>query len=218
MEAEFIEAHDPYEDFNRRVYAFNDLLDQNLIKPLSQGYQAIVPPPLNQGISNVFANLTNPTSLINSLLQNKFHTAGQITTRFAINSTVGLGGLFDVATDLGLPASKENFAQTLGVWGLEPGPYVVLPLLGPSTATGMVGRFVDWWSNPLNALANDTPQYSLRALSLIDRRAALLPLSRLTEQALDPYAFVRDAYLQQHRYAIRDGAMLTPDDWDDETY
>jgi phospholipid-binding lipoprotein MlaA len=218
IEPEFAEPRDPYEALNRNLYAFNEILDEGLVKPISQGYQAIMPQPLNQGVSNFFNNLDNITTIINSLLQNKLEHAGQTTVRFILNSTVGMAGLMDIATDIGIPKYQENFTQTLGLWGIKPGPYIVLPLLGSSTATGVVGYVADWWTNPLNLLPNDTPKNSLRGLSIIDQRATLLPISRVIDQAIDPYTFVRDAYLQRQRHMIKDGETAEPDDWADEPY
>lgn len=216
LDAEFSETRDPYEDINRHIYAFNETLDQYLLYPLSQGYQQIMPVPVNQSITHFFNNLSSFTTLLNSLLQNKPDTARQTAVRFALNSSVGLAGFIDVATPLGWPQHQEDFAQTLGTWGIQPGPYLVLPVLGPSSIRGLTGRLVDWWTDPLNTLPNAPPKYALRSLSILDQRADLLPLSRVVAQALDPYSFVRDAYLQHQASAIRDGASQTPDDWDDE--
>ncbi len=216
LDAEFRDTRDPYEDINRPIYAFNDTLDQYLLYPLSQGYQWIVPTPVDQSLTRFFSNLNSLTTILNSLLQNKPDTAGQATVRFALNSSIGLVGLLDVATPLGWPEHQEDFAQTLGIWGVPPGPYLVLPVLGPSSVRGLTGRLADWWTEPLNALPNDVPKYALRGLSLLDRHTDLLPLRQLAGQVLDPYSFVRDAYLQRRALAIRDGVSQAPDDWDDE--
>ena len=174
----------------------------------------MVPAPVDQSITHFFSNLGSLTTLLNSLLQGKPGTAGQTTVRFALNSTLGLAGLIDVATPLGWPQHQEDFAQTLGVWGIPSGPYLVLPVLGPGSIRGLAGRLTDRWTDPLNTLPSDVPQYALRGLSIIDQRADLLPLDRVLAQALDPYTFVRDAYLQRRASALRDGA--SPDDWEDE--
>jgi phospholipid-binding lipoprotein MlaA len=216
LDAEFSDTRDPYEDINRHIYAFNETLDHYMLRPLSQGYQQITPTPVNQSITHFFNNLNSLTTLLNSLLQHKPQAAGHTAVRFALNSTVGLAGLLDVATPLGWPQHQEDFAQTLGTWGMQSGPYLVLPVFGPSSIRDLAGILADWWTEPLNALPNNTPKYALRSLSLIDQRADLLPLSRVLDQALDPYSFVRDAYLQRQATAIRDGASQTPDDWDDD--
>jgi len=216
LDAEFSDTRDPYEDLNRHIYAFNETLDQYMLRPLSQGYQQIVPTPVNQSISHFFNNLNSLTTFLNSLLQNKPDVAGQTAVRFALNSTAGLAGLLDVATPLGWPQYQEDFAQTLGVWGIQSGPYLVLPVLGPGSIRSLAGRLADWWTEPLNVLPNEAPKYALRSLGLIDQRADLLPLDRLVDQALDPYSFVRDAYLQRQASVVRDGAGIAPDDWDDD--
>ncbi len=216
LDAEFRDTRDPYEDVNRHIYAFNDTLDQYLLHPLSLGYQWVLPTPVDQGITRFFSNLNSPTTILNSLLQNKLGTAGQTALRFALNSSIGLAGFIDIATPLGWPQHQEDFAQTLGTWGIPSGPYLVLPVLGPSSVRGLTGRLADWWTEPLNALPNDVPGYTLRGLSLLDRHADLLALRQVAGQTLDPYSFVRDAYLQRRASAIRDSVSQAPDDWDDE--
>ena len=152
IDPEFADPRDPYETWNRKMYAVNEIIDLELLKPISRGYQAIMPPLAIQGVSNFFSNLGNVTTLVNSLFQSKFAQAGQTTARFALNSTVGILGLMDVATEMGLPKHTESFTETLGVWGVETGPYIVLPLLGPSSATGVVGYAADWWGWPTYCL------------------------------------------------------------------
>lgn len=197
---------DPLEGFNRVMYRFNDGLDRVLIKPLAQGYQAIMPAPLDRGVTNFFNNLEDIASAANNLLQLKPGRAASDLGRVAVNTTVGLAGFVDVASNLDLPRYDEDFGQTLGTWGLEPGPFIVLPVLGPTTLRDGVGRVADWYLDPVNYIEDDTVRWSLKGLELIDTRADLLNASRVFDQAaLDPYAFMRDAYLQRRRSLVYDG-------------
>lgn len=213
LDPEFGDPRDPYEDVNRNIYKVNEIIDLELLQPISRGYQAIMPALVIQGVSNFFSNLSNVTTLVNSLFQTKFEQAGQTAARFALNSTAGILGLMDVATEMGVPKHTANFTETLGTWGVATGPYIMLPLLGPSSVTGIIGYAADWWTKPLGWLPQDTPRYSLRGLSLIEKRAALLPATKIIEQTPDPYAFVRDAYLQQQHYKINPD---TDDEWADD--
>jgi len=203
---DFADPRDPLEGFNRAMFSFNDFLDRAIFKPLAQGYKLIVPSPVDKGVTNFFNNLEDVTSAINSLLQFKVGHAATDLARVVVNSTVGIGGLFDVATRLDLQRYKEDFGQTLGVWGVASGPYLVLPVLGPSSGRDAVGVVVDWFADPLPYLKDDTVRWSLRGLDLVDTRADLLNASRVLDQAaLDPYSFVRDAYLQRRRSMVYDG-------------
>jgi phospholipid-binding lipoprotein MlaA len=197
---------DPLEGFNRVMYRFNDGLDRVLIKPLAEGYEAIMPAPLNRGVTNFFNNIDDIASAANNLLQLKFGRAASDVGRVAVNTTVGLVGLVDVASNLDLPKYDEDFGQTLGVWGVEPGPFIVLPVLGPTTARDGVGMVADWYFDPFISLRDETVRWSVKGLELIDTRADLLGASRVFDQAaLDPYAFMRDAYLQRRRSQVYDG-------------
>lgn len=203
---EFADPRDPYEDFNRAVFSFNTALDEAILRPIGRGYNAIVPEPVNQGVSNFFNNIDDVTSAVNNLLQFKVERALSDVSRVAINTTIGVGGLFDVATNLDLPRYDEDFGQTLGTWGVASGPYVVLPILGPSSGRDTVGTVVDWFTDPITYLEDDTLRWSLRGLDLVDTRADLESASRVLDQAaIDPYSFVRDAYLQKRESAVYDG-------------
>ena len=203
---EFADPRDPWEDFNRSMYSFNDAVDKALIKPLAKGYKAVVPVPVDRGVTNFFNNLGDVRSAINNLLQFKLQRATSDLGRVAFNSTLGVLGFFDVATNMNLPRYDEDFGQTLGVWGSSPGPYIVLPLLGPSNGRDTIGLVVDWFTSPVSYIEDDGVRIALRSLWLVDRRADLLGASDLVEQAaLDPYEFVRDAYLQKRQYDIYDG-------------
>ena len=206
VDPEFADPRDPWEGFNRAIYSLNDTLDKAIIKPLAQGYNLIVPTPVNKGVTNFFNNLGDVTSAINNLLQFKMGRAISDIGRVAINTTIGIGGLFDVASNMDLPRYGEDFGQTLGTWGVATGPYLVLPLIGPSSGRGTVGVVVDWFTDPVTYLEDDTLRWSLRGLDLVDTRADLLNASRVVEEAaLDPYAFVRDAYLQSRQNEVYDG-------------
>ena len=200
------DPRDPLEPLNRVTYKFNDMLDRAVIKPLAQGYQFIMPEPADQGVTNFFNNLADIRSALNNLLQAKIGRAFSDVGRVAINTTVGILGLIDVASNMNLPRYGEDFGQTLGVWGFGSGPYIVLPLLGPSTGRDSVGLVVDWYTDPITHISDDEWRWALRGLDLVDTRAGLLSASRVLEEAaLDPYAFVRDAFLQRRQSLVYDG-------------
>ncbi len=200
------DPYDPLEPLNRVVYTFNDGLDKILIKPLAQGYQAITPQPVDRGVTNFFGNLADVGSAVNNLLQLKFGRAANDVGRVLVNSTVGIVGVMDVASNLDMPKSGEDFGQTLGTWGFGSGPYLVLPVLGPSSARDTVGLVADWYLDPVNYIEDDEVRWGVVALRVIDKRADLLGTSRILQQATwDPYAFVRDAYLQKRRSEVYDG-------------
>lgn len=203
---------DPLEGFNRTVDGFNQVVDKALVKPLAQGYDKVTPPEVKTVIGNFFSNLDDISVAFNNLLQGKPKAAGSDITRFALNTTVGIVGLADVATELGFPKNDEDFGQTLGVWGVGSGPYLVLPLLGPSTLRDAPARVVDAPLDPLYHYDDVRVRNSLFVVNLVNTRARLLPATDLVERvALDQYAFVRDAYLKRRASLIRDGAP-DPDD------
>lgn len=205
---------DPYERWNRAVYRFNDTVDRAVLKPVAQGYEKVVPQPIDDGITNFFSNLDDVVVTFNALLQGKFHQAASDFSRLVWNSTVGIGGLFDVASALGLPKHNEDFGQTLGAWGVGSGAYVVLPFLGPSTLRDTAALPVDWASEPLyHYYEQDKNGYwQLKGLYYVDTRAGLLRASRILEQAaLDEYVFVREAYLQRRQSQVHDGSPPQPD-------
>jgi len=203
---------DPLEGFNRTVDGFNQVVDKAVVKPLAQGYDKVTPPEVKTVIGNFFSNLDDISVAFNNLLQGKPKAAGSDITRFALNTTVGIVGLADVATELGFQKNDEDFGQTLGVWGMGSGPYLVLPLLGPSTLRDAPARFVDAPLDPLYHHDNVRVRNSLLVVNVVNTRARLLPATDLVERvALDQYAFVRDAYLKRRASLIRDGAP-DPDD------
>lgn len=196
---------DPLEGFNRRVFAFNEMVDDMLMRPVAKGYQAVMPDFAETGVRNFFNNLFYPAVVINQILQGKFLFAIQDATRFVVNSTFGIGGLFDIATPTGLHERHEDFGQTLGVWGFKTGPYVVLPIWGPSNVRDGVAIVGDTYMNPLFYVEADRLRYSLLGLALVDQRAELFRAEKLISG--DKYLFVRDAYLQRRKYLVQDGAM-----------
>jgi phospholipid-binding lipoprotein MlaA len=196
---------DPWEVYNRNMFAFNEGADQYVIKPLAEGYSK-VPEPVRDCIGNIFRNLGDVGNAVNNLLQGKPYEATSDICRIAINSTVGLLGCFDVASKVGLTRSTEDFGQTLGRWGVGSGPYFVLPLLGPSTVRDTFGRVADLYADPVTYINGNAYEIAALSLRLIDLRANLLQAGRLLEAAaLDKYQFVRDGYLQLRRNLIYDG-------------
>jgi len=205
---------DPLEPINRGIYQFNDGVDKVLIKPAAEFYRWALPEFMRTGVSNFFSNLNDVIVALNSLLQGKLAQAGSDAARLIVNTTVGLLGLFDVATEMGLEKHNEDFGQTLGYWGIGDGPYLVLPLLGPSSARDTVGWVGDYYSWPVTYVDDDGTRYFLIGMRFVSARADLLEASRILETAaLDPYEFVRDAYLQRRRNLVYDGKP--PPDEDD---
>ncbi|MHA6845280.1 VacJ family lipoprotein [Ralstonia syzygii] len=204
---------DPIEPFNREVFRINDDFDKGVLKPVAQTYVDVVPSPARTAVSNFFSNAGDVYSAVNNLLQLKGTAALEDTMRVAINTVLGLGGLIDIASDAGLPKHKEDFGQTLGVWGVPAGAYIVWPLLGPSTVRDTAGFLVDWQMDPLTYIHNGAITYPLAVLRVVDTRASLLGVSNVLEEAaVDKYTFMRDAYLQRRRYLIYDGNL--PEDTD----
>jgi phospholipid-binding lipoprotein MlaA len=199
------DPRDRFERVNRAVYRFNDSLDRHIAKPLATGYVKTVPRPVRTGVSNFFNNLTYPTVIVNDLLQAKLKAFATDTTRLVVNSTIGIGGLFDPATQMGLPAGDEDFGQTLGKWGVPQGSYMVLPILGPSTVRDTVGYVGDQFTDPKNYLNDFYLAMGLTAMGLLDRRAELLATDDVLARAFDPYVFMRNAYLQRREYQVKDG-------------
>jgi phospholipid-binding lipoprotein MlaA len=198
---------DPWESWNRGIYKVNDSLDRAIAKPVARTYVRIVPRPIRTGVSNFFANLDTPTVMVNDALQGKFLAAANDLGRFLLNSTVGLAGLLDPATPAGLARNDEDFGQTLGHWGVHPGPFVELPLLGPSDLRDAPSKLVDTYTNPRQYIRNTYVKWGLYGVNLVDKRASVLPLEATLKNVYDPYAFVRDAYLQRRAYLVSDGKV-----------
>ena len=198
---------DPLEPFNRTVYAFNRDLDRVALKPGALAYREVVPLPVRGGITSFFGNFRDVTTAINNLLQLKIGQAASDVGRVAINSTVGIFGAFDVASRLGLQKHDEDFGQTLGRWGFKSGPYLVLPLLGPSNPRDAVGWVGEYFTDPEFYLIEDNPEnWIVFGTRVVNVRANLLEAEELLEQAaVDRYAFLREAYLQRRQNLIHDG-------------
>jgi len=212
---------DPWEVYNRHMFDVNDRVDRAVFKPVAQAYEAVLPQDVRVCVNNMFLNLLEPVNAINNLLQGKPSEAMSDLCRLAVNSTVGLFGCFDVAAKAGAPRSNEDFGQTLGRWGLQPGPYFVLPLLGPSSVRDTFGRLFDFLgTDPLWYIQDIPVRNTLVGVRLVDTRASLLPAEKVLEAAaLDRYQFVRDAYLQLRRNLVYDGnppRLLDPDDEDED--
>jgi phospholipid-binding lipoprotein MlaA len=198
---------DPWEVYNRHVFDLNDRVDRAVVKPIAEAYEAVLPREVRVCINNAFLNLLEPVNAINNLLQGKPSEAMSDVCRLAVNSTIGLLGCFDVAAKAGAPRSNEDFGQTLGRWGLQPGPYFVLPVLGPSSVRDTFGRLFDFLgTDPLWYIQDIPTRNTLVGTRLIDTRASLLPAEKVLEAAaLDRYQFIRDAYLQLRRNLVYDG-------------
>ncbi len=197
---------DPLERMNRGVYRFNDAVDRAVLKPLATGYESNVPRVVRTGVGNFLSNLAFPTTIVNDLLQLKIKDTAIDIGRFAINSTLGIGGLLDPASHFGIPRNEEDFGQTLGRWGVPPGPYLVLPLLGPSTLRDAPSLAADYQTDLRTQLGFDTrARIALGVLSVVDQRAELLSLDQSLGSTYDPYAFLRNAWLQRREYLVKDG-------------
>lgn len=200
-------AIDPWESFNRKVYAFNDAIDEAVLKPVATAYRDVVPQIVRTGVSNVLGNIGDIWSAANHLLQGKLQDGLEMGMRVATNTFFGLGGLLDPATEMGLTRRSEDFGQTLGRWGVGTGPYLVLPFLGPSTVRDSAGLVVDRSANSQLLPLSSNEQYGLSALELLSVRASLLSATKLLDEvALDRYSFLRDAFLARRRDAVYDGA------------
>lgn len=197
---------DPYEGFNRGVYKFNDTLDRAALKPIAKGYRKVTPGFVRSGVGNVLSNLEYPGTFVNQFLQGKWVLGFRDTGRFLLNSTLGVAGLFDVATPLGLEKNDEDFGQTLAFLGVSSGPFVNLPLLGPSSMRDAPSRALDWFTNPLQYA--DIPweaEWGQRVINVVHSRSELLPLDETLQRTYDPYAFIRDAWAQQREFNVFDG-------------
>jgi len=203
---------DPLEPFNRAVYQFNDAFDTYLLAPVARGYRWLLPRVIRDRVSSFFSNLREPMNVMNDLLQGKPYDALTDTGRLLANSTIGILGLWDVATPLGLPKHDEDFGQTLAVWGVPDGPYLVLPFLGPSNFRDGPAKIVDWYSLPQTYAARSAVTWTLLGVEFVDTRAQLLDATDILEQAAgaDPYAFLREAYRQRRRSLVYDGHPPAP--------
>jgi len=200
------DKRDPLEPLNRGIYQVNEALDEIIIDPVSRLYKAILPEPVDKGITNAFGNIRDVVVIANDILQFKFAQALSDIGRVVVNSTLGLGGLIDVATRMELEKHNEDFGQTLGYWGFGDGPYLVLPLLGPSSLRDGIGLLADTFVDPLFYIQDISIRNSLLGLKYVDIRSDLLSTGRIVEEAaLDEYTFTRDAYLQRRNSQVHDG-------------
>ena len=212
------DARDPWQGFNRKVYSFNDALDRAILKPVASGYRFVTPDIAEKGVSNFFSNLNDFVVAFNNTLQFKFLDASSDVGRIAVNSTIGLLGLIDVASKWGLEKHNEDFGQTLGYWGAGTGPYVVLPLLGPSNLRDGPAKVVDFFVYPPNwADIKNSERNVLFALNLVNTRAELMVLEEKTEEiSRDKYVFIRDAYLDNREFLVNDGQLPIDEELYDE--
>lgn len=212
--------NDPLEPLNRKVFAFNDAVDRAVLEPTARAYRDVVPGPVRKGVSNFFGNIGDLWSAVNSFLQLKIENGLHSTLRVGLNTFFGFGGVLDIASEAGLRAEPEDFGQTLGRWGLGPGPYLVLPFLGPSTLRDAAALPLDMQATATGHLTEDAATaYGLTGLRIVDTRARLLGATRmLDDAALDKYLFTRDAWLQRRRNLVYDGNPPSEDedDWDAE--
>ncbi|HEY6135239.1 MAG TPA: VacJ family lipoprotein [Rubrivivax sp.] len=197
---------DPWEGMNRSIFAFNDAFDRGLLRPVAEGYEEYVPSPIRTGIGNVFSNVSDGWSSVNQLLQGKFLLSAEMGSRFLINTTLGIYGLFDWASEMRIERNREDFGQTLGYWGVGTGPYFVIPFVGPSTVRDTAGFAVDREISVGNIFTSRKYFNWLTALELVEVRADFLPASKLVDQiALDKYSFLRDGFLARRLNDVHDG-------------
>ncbi len=207
---------DPLETVNRKIDVFNQEFDKAVAKPVATGYRKVTPDPLDRGITNFFNNLADVPSAANNLFQLKPLRALNDVGRVCVNTTIGLLGLFDVASDMGMPNYKEDLGQTLGYWGVGDTPYLVIPFLGPANLRDFIGRMGDFYLNPIS-YSTQGVYWSLVALNMVDRRADLIEAGDvLDEAAVDRYSFLREFYLQKRQSAINDGQAVMDDELFDE--
>ncbi len=202
------DPRDPWEGYNRHVFAFNESVDVVVLKPAATGYRALLPEFVRHGVTNVFSNVGDLPSALNNFLQGDFSGAGNDVLRFLINSTLGVFGLFDPATSMGLLKQGEDFGQTLGVWGVGPGPYFVLPVIGPSTMRDFPARIVDFLIYPLNWVDDDGTRNALQGLRLVSTREGFLDQEKILKNlSPDYYHQLKGFYLNRRQHLINDGAV-----------
>ncbi|MDF9392476.1 MULTISPECIES: MlaA family lipoprotein [Methylococcus] len=209
-----VDSRDPWEEWNRGVQSFNDGLDDYFMKPVAKGYQWVTPKFVDKGVTNFFSNVDDVSVIANDLLQFKLLQTGQDLGRFLVNSTVGMAGFIDVADKLDLPKHYEDFDQTLAIWGVPSGPYLVLPVIGPGSPRGVVGFAGDTAANPINYITPSAIPWGAGAGRFVDVRADMLSATKIADEAsVDRYEFIRNAYFQQRNYLIHDGNPPLEDDF-----
>lgn len=197
---------DPWQNFNRNMFRFNERADRYVLKPVAKAYVRLTPGFFRRGVDNMFSNIMELPSALNGVLQGNLPSAAHDTGRFLVNSTLGLAGVLDVAQYMGIPNNNnEDFGQTLAVWGVGSGPYLVLPFLGPSTIRDAFAQPVDWYSDPKSYIDHVPTRNTVRAVSLANTRANLMPLEKSISG--DKYIFIREAYLQHRNFDIKNGKV-----------
>ncbi len=195
---------DPFETVNRGVFTFNRTADKYVLRPVAKSYDSYVPGEIRAGVRNALDNLFYPTVIINDLLQAKFVQSGKDLTRFVLNSTVGIAGIMDVATPIGLPKNNEDLGQTFGYWGAGEGWYLMVPFLGPSNSRDLLGSVGDAFTSPMGYLDTE-PSIIIKGMDVVDNRSRLLNGDKFLDEQLDPYIFLRTAYLQRRQDRVFDG-------------
>jgi phospholipid-binding lipoprotein MlaA len=202
---------DPWENWNRKVFSFNEGLDEKVLKPVATAYQKVVPEFVRTTVDHFFTNAADGWSAVNHLLQGKWQSGFEMTVRFTTNTVLGLGGLLDIASEAGLESQPEDLGQTFGVWGFGAGAYIVWPVLGPSSVRDSAGLPFDLMASPASVIDNGAIRTEITTLQLVSKRASLLGASRVLDDiALDKYSFVRDAYLARRRSLVYDGNPPEP--------
>lgn len=207
---------DPWEPLNRRISAFNDNVDRFTFKPLARGYEAAVPDPVRKGINNFSRNLLGPLFIVNNFLQGKFKRGFSETGRFLANTTLGLGGFFDAGRAMEMQTYREDFGETLAVWGVPAGPYVVVPILGPRTLRDATMIPLNFAADPAFYIDDDAARWGLYVVRAVDVRANLFTAEALIEDSFDRYLAVRESYLQNREFLIHDGDPPVDEDFYDD--
>jgi phospholipid-binding lipoprotein MlaA len=194
---------DPWQRVNRGVYKFNDTIDQAIVTPVARTYARVMPQPIRTGITNFFNNVTYPDVIVNALLQGQLKPFARDTGRLVVNTTLGIGGILDPASHMGLGIEQRDFGQTFGKWGVPSGPFLVLPFVGPSDVRDGIGRLPDSYAEPWVYIQNPYWEYGTLLVYEVDLRASILPLTDMAQKTYDPYAFERNAYLQHRDYMVK---------------
>ena len=196
---------DPLEDRNRSIYAFNENLDEAIIEPAADGYAYIIPNFLQKGLNNFFDNINYPITIINQVLQGNIEKSLQDTLRFSVNTSIGIFGFFDPASSMGLPEHDEDFGQTLAVWGVKEGPYLMLPFIGPKTLRSLTGDLTDVLFNPLLNIDDTNLKIKTNLINILQDRSDLSDLEEELDNSFDPYQYIKDSYIQNRKYKIHNG-------------
>ena len=203
---------DPLENRNRSIYAFNENMDEAILEPAADGYNYITPNFLQRGFNNFFGNVNYPITIINQLLQGNLEELLQDTLRFTINTTIGVFGLFDPASSIGFPEHDEDFGQTLAVWGVPEGPYLMLPFFGPKTLRSLTGDFTDVLFNPLLNIDDTNLKIKINLINILQDRSDLSTIEEELDNSFDPYQFIKDSYIQNRNYKINNGDITDDDE------